>query len=124
MVKAGSTVGAILLVLIGAYVVNATQRDGSVANVVIMWNPSPREPHGTEVRVAVGGKPAAKGTPTTAPWARSFPLKRGEKIEVWTSLLGHGDAFLGCNITIDGVPEFEKGGPTQPGRVLYCWGIG
>lgn len=118
-----STATIVALIAVGAFLYS-TSGEGNSATVVVSWTPSPREPHGVEVRVAVGGKPAAKEMPKAASWIRAFPLKRGERIDVWASLLGPGDGFLGCSITINGIPEYEKGGNTSPGKVLHCWGQG
>lgn len=101
-----------------------TTEEPSSVTVVVSWTPSPRLPHGTEVRVAIDNKPVMDPeTPQTAPFSRSFPIKRGQRVDVWTSLLGTGDGWLGCNVkTNTGVEIDAEGGNTRPGRVLHCWG--
>lgn len=98
------------------------REDPSSVTVVVSWTPSPRKPFGVDVRVAIDKKPQGDPEkPTTAPWVRSYPVRRGQLIEVWAVLLGEGDGFLGCNITTNvGLALDTDGKETPPGRVIHC----
>ena len=105
-------------------------RDDDQRNVGLYgtWDPSPRT-DGVQVVITVAGSLKVDKTETVAPFARTYPAKKGDRVEIKLTFLRNPHVqdlkgFLGCSITVDGREDVHEYNQTSaPNDPLICWTV-
>lgn len=117
---------AIVVVAIAAFAFNKLpardKPNDQTVTVSAIWTPSPRVPEGVQVIVFVGGLNPVNGRESVAPWSRTYPASKGDRVEVTLELKGDKGGFLGCSILVNGVEAVtEHIKDAKPFEKLTCW---
>ena len=92
------------------------------------WNPSPRT-DGVQVVITVAGSLEFDQIETVAPFGRTYPAKKGDRVEIKLTFLKNPHVqdrkgFLGCSITVDGREDVHEYNQTSaPNDPLICWTV-
>lgn len=128
----GSSIGTVTTVIVALLIAGTVFKvwppkprvPGSKENPIVqfsaIWTPSPR-PKGVFILVTVGGVVMHEGMDTVAPFMRTFEAKRGQYLEIRSTLGPGGESFLGCSITVNGLEvvndHYDK---AKPDSRLTC----
>ena len=102
----------------------STDKDDRNVGVYGVWEPSPFR-DGVQVVVSIAGKAKVDTTAQTAPFTRTYPAKRGDRVIISlhfkAGLVNQGmTGTLGCSITSNGMEETHdynrKAGINKPLR--------